>query len=298
MDAQVAVLAVAEKGSFEAAGKYLGISKSAVRKRVQSVDGEVGASVFRSVGSGMVLTEIGRLYVPEIRESVRHARLAVDRARSFARTKATHFRIGYSSYLNTRLLEIVRRIRPIGADPSSVIRESLTTNEAVRGVLQGDLVVGFGVLPILDSEISSRLLFEEPLTACLPVGHRLATKSTIQPEDLDDEPVVAVARRAVPVRHQEIVAHFESLGVSLNFVADAYSSKEALWLVTQGTGVALMPRSSASSHRYEVVIRPFSDRLLTEKSGVFARRDHDQKLVRDFIELAWTETAPLRTNTH
>jgi hypothetical protein len=34
MDGQIAVLAVAEKGSFEAAGKYLGITKSAARKQV------------------------------------------------------------------------------------------------------------------------------------------------------------------------------------------------------------------------------------------------------------------------
>jgi hypothetical protein len=33
VDGQIAVLAVAEKGSFEAAGKYLGIGKSAVRKK-------------------------------------------------------------------------------------------------------------------------------------------------------------------------------------------------------------------------------------------------------------------------
>ena len=37
MDGQVAVLPVAEKGSFEAAGKYLGIGKSAVSKRVRGV---------------------------------------------------------------------------------------------------------------------------------------------------------------------------------------------------------------------------------------------------------------------
>jgi len=40
MDGQIAVFAVAEQGSFEAAGKYLGIGKSAVRKCVNSVESE------------------------------------------------------------------------------------------------------------------------------------------------------------------------------------------------------------------------------------------------------------------
>jgi len=52
MDGQIAVLAVAEKGSFGAVGKYLGIGKSAVRKRVQSVESELGTPLSRSDLSG------------------------------------------------------------------------------------------------------------------------------------------------------------------------------------------------------------------------------------------------------
>ena len=295
MDGQIAVLAVAEKGSYEAAGKYLGIGKSAVRKRVSTVENELGTSVFRSARKGMVLTEAGNLYLPEACESVRHATLGVDRARALLRVQTNDIRIGYSTYLNTRLLDIVRRIHPEGVGSRSVTRESLLTHQAVSGVLQGDLHVGFGILPILESDLAIRVLMEEPLVACLPVGHRLSAKSTISPEELENEPVISIARKALPGWYEEIVAHFESLGVSLNFVVDVYSAKEALWLVTQGVGVSLMTRFSASSYRHEVIVRPFSDRLLTNKSAVFMRRDHDQRLVRDFVELAWTETTALRT---
>lgn len=295
MDGQIAVLAVAEKGSFEAAGKYLGIGKSAVRKRVQSVESEAGTPLFRIVGKKMVPTEAGNLYILSARESVRQAWLGLDRVRAFLRAQTNDLRIGYSTNLNTRLLDIVRRIQPEGIG-LSVTRESLMTYQAVAGVLQGDLHVGFGIIPLLEPDLSTRLLLEEPLMACLPVGHRLSTKTTIRPEDLENEPVVSLSRKGLPGRHQEIVTHFESLGVSLRFVADAYSVKEALWLVTQGTGLSLMTRFSASAYRHDVVVRPFSDRLLTVKSGIFTRRDHDQKLVRDFVDLAWAETATLRAN--
>jgi len=298
MDAQVAVLAVAEKGSFEATGKYLGIGKSAVRKRVQSIESELGTPLFHAVGKRMIPTEAGNLYLLTARESVRHAFLGVDRVRAFLRAQTNELRVGYSTYLNTRLLEIVRRLELDANNSLSVTRESLTTQYAVSGVLQGDLHIGFGILPILEVDIWSRLLFEESLMVCLPVGHRLATKSAIQPEELEAEPVVAVCRKALPGRHQEIARHFESLGVSLNFAADAFSVKEALWLVTQGSGIAFMTQYSASSHRHEIVVRPFSDRLLTVKSGIFTRRDHEQKLVHDFVDLAWKETVALRASPH
>ena len=70
MAGQVAVLAAAEKGSFEAAGKYLGIGKSAVRKRVHSFEHELHTSIFHADGKRMVLTEVGVLYLGSARESV------------------------------------------------------------------------------------------------------------------------------------------------------------------------------------------------------------------------------------
>jgi LysR family transcriptional regulator, benzoate and cis,cis-muconate-responsive activator of ben and cat genes len=296
MDGQIAVLAVAEKGSFGAAGKYLGIGKSAVRKRVQSVENETGTPLFRMVGKAMLPTEAGNLYLLSARESVRQAWLGLDRVQAFLRTQTNDLRIGYSTYLNTRLLDIVRRIPPTGIGSPSVTRESLMTHQIVVGILQGDLHAGFGILPIMEPDLSTRLLFEEPLMACLPIGHRLAAKPTIHPEDLADEPMVSVMRKVVPGRHEDILAHFQSLGISLRFHSEASSLKEALWLVTQHVGVALMTRFSAMSHRYDVVVRPLSDRLLTVKSGIFTRRDHDQKLINDFVNLAWTETAALRAN--
>jgi LysR family transcriptional regulator, benzoate and cis,cis-muconate-responsive activator of ben and cat genes len=298
MDGQVAVLAVAERGSFEAAGKYLDIGKSAARKRVQSVEGELGTPLFRAEGKGMALTEVGALYILSARESVRQAFLGVDRVHAFLRLQTNELRIGYSTHLNTKLLDIIRRIQPKGIDSISVTREGLMTQQAVDGVLQGDLHVGFGILPILEPELSARLLMEEPLVACLPVGHRLATRATIRPEELADEPMVSVMRKALPGRHEDIAMHFESLGVSLRYVAEAFSLKEALWLVTQGTGISLMTKFSATSYRYDVVIRPLSDRLLTVKSGVFTRREHVQKLVSDFVDQAWLATATLRPNPH
>jgi DNA-binding transcriptional LysR family regulator len=296
MDGQIAVLAVAEKGSFEAAGKYLGIGKSAVRKRVLSVESEAGTPLFRIVGKVMVPSEAGNLYLLSVRESVRQAWLGLDRVQAFLRAQTNDLRVGYSTYLNTKLLDIIRRIPPTGIGSPSVRRESLMTHQVVAGILQGDLHVGFGILPVLEPDLFTRLLFEEPLMACLPVGHRLATRSSIRPEELADEPMVSIARKVLPGRHEDIVTHFESLGISLNFTSDASSLKEALWLVTQNAGVALMTKFSAMSHRYDVVLRPLSDRLLMVKSGIITRRDHDQKLIHDFVDLAWVETATLRGN--
>jgi DNA-binding transcriptional LysR family regulator len=269
MDGQIAVLAVAEKGSFEAAGKYLGVGKSAVRKRVRSIDSELGTPVFRSAGKGMVPTDAGNIYLPVARESVRQASLGVDRVRAFVRVQTNDLRIGYSSHLNARLLAIIAQLRLRLFDSLQIRTESLLTRQVIFRVLQGELNVGF--LPVEEPDLFARQLMEEPLIVCLQSGHRLGVKREIQPEEFENEPMIAVGRKALPGKHEEMVAHFESLGVSLRFVADAYLPREALWQVGQGNGLALMTRSSADTSRSDIVLRPLTDRLITVKSGVFIR---------------------------
>lgn len=293
MDGQIAVLAVAEKGSYSAAGKSLELTESAIRKQVEGIVAELGTPIFRRVGNRLEPTEAGDLFLPKVRDSVRSTRLGVDRVKALERAQSGDLRIGYSTQLNEQFLEVITRLEPRREDATEL--ESLLTHQIVSHVLRGRLQVGFGFLPVDEPDLLVRPLMQEPLMACLPAGRRLSAKSSIEPADLEHEPMIAVARKALPGRHREIVEYFEGEGVYLKFISDAYLPREALWLVGRGVGVALMARSTAAQLRSEAVLRPLSSQLLTIKSGVFVRRDLHTRYVKEFIEKAWLATAGLRS---
>jgi DNA-binding transcriptional LysR family regulator len=292
MDGQIAALAVAEKGSYSAAGKSLDMTTSAVRKQVEGLSTEVGTPIFQRLGGRLKPTEAGDIYLPDIRESVRRARVGLDRAQAFVRAQANNLQIGYSSHLPDKLLDNIVQLGPEGTRPSS--RESLLTYQVVSRVLRAKLHVGFGFLPIHEPELLVRPLMQEPLVACLPAGHRLSGRPSIELSELENEPMIAVARRAVPDIHKEIAEHFEGEGIVLKFVCDAYLPREAQWLVSRGMGLALMSRSLATPLRPDVVLRSLSTKSLTVKTGIFARRDHHVSYIKEFIDAAWATTAALR----
>lgn len=291
MDGQIAVLTVAEKGSFAAAGETLDVTTSTVRKQVEGFAAEAGTPIFERVGNRLVPTVAGGICLPEIRESVRHARLGINRVHAFVRAQAKDLRIGYSSCLSESLLDIIARLQPEGSIPGL---KSLLTQQVVSQVLHGKLHVGFGFLPIHQPDLVVRTLMQEPLVACLPAGHRLIARQSVEAEDLVSEPMIALARKALPGRHKEIVEYFEGEGVFLKFARDAYLPKEALWLVSRGLGVALMTRSSAVPLRPDIVLRPLSNQLLTVKSGLFGLRDLHTDYIKEYVEKVWTATAVLR----
>lgn len=295
MDGQIVVLEVAERGSYAAAGKALAITTSAVRKQVEGVRTELGAPIFHRIDKRLVPTEAGGIYIAEIRESVRHARMGLDRVQAFVRAQRSDLRIGYSSHLSEQLLEVIVRLQRESSGPREF--ESLLNHQIVLQVLQGRMHLGLGFLPLHHPELNVRPLFHEPLLACLPQGHRLAAKQSIETMDLENEPMIAVARKQLPGMHKEIVEYFESEGVFLKFVGDAYLPREALWHVSRGTGVTLMTRSSASPVRPGVVLRPLSSQSLNVESGVFVRRDQHTGHVKELVDRIWAATAVLRSKS-
>ena len=292
MDGQIAALAVAEKGSYSAAGKSLDMTTSAVRKQIEGLSTEVGTPIFQRLGGRLKPTKAGDIYLPDIRESVRRARVGFDRVQSFVKAQAKDLRIGYSSHLPDKLLETIVQLYTEGIGPFG--RESLLTHQVVSRVLHGKLHVGFGFLPIHEPELLVRPLMQESLMACLPAGHRLSGRPSVDVKELENEPMIAVARRAVPDIHKEITEYFEGEGISLRFVGDAYLPREAQWLVSRRIGLALMSRSFATPLRPDVVLRPLSTKFLTVKSGIFARRDHHISYIKEFIDAASATTAALR----
>lgn len=65
IDMIVAVVALAQKRTMELAAKELGLTASAVHKRIQAVNGLIRRPLFSKVENGMALTEIGKRFYPD-----------------------------------------------------------------------------------------------------------------------------------------------------------------------------------------------------------------------------------------
>ena len=91
-----AFLNVSELGSFTAAGEALYISKVAVMKQISSLEGEVGAVLFRRTNQGCSLTEAGTVFYTEVKKIVRSMELAIEKTRAASGDTGNVIRIGTS----------------------------------------------------------------------------------------------------------------------------------------------------------------------------------------------------------
>jgi DNA-binding transcriptional LysR family regulator len=289
----IAVVSAAEQHSIQRAGQLLGLSPSAVSKRIRSADEMVGSRLFRMAENGLCLTRCGETFYAEAIEALEHAFRAEEKTRSEILVRKKQLSIGHSTCLAPRLLRLLNTIR-ITDDPEVRIHHSSgLTMELKKKVLAGTLHAGAGFLPLSHPELLVRQIYEEPLVACIPVGHPLAARHTAPVQELVRSPWIAVAREPLPFAHEEIERCLHGYGISLKVIADAYSPWEAETYVAQKFGLCLLARSSALAH-HGIVFKPVAARMLVRKSGIFVREDNRNPLLRKFIDLLLEATEPLR----
>lgn len=290
----IALVTVAQEGSLERGGKTLGLSKSATGKQITALEQAVGTKLFEHRRGRWVLSEDGKILVPEAFQAILHARMGIDLVQSHVRLRTDRLSVGYSTFLSPILISIIRQARLTRRSDVKIECQSLLTESSVEKVIRGVLDVGFGYLPIKESELLIRKVFEESLSLCLPEGHALSVKQSIPSDTLEGLPMIAIGRSAVPLRFEETQDHFRSLGIELRYVEECLSSIEAMASVARGTGACLLPASRARSGD-GVVVRPLEDRLLTYRSGVFVRQENqDDDSIKDFLQLVLQRTTPYR----
>ena len=196
-----------------------------------------------------------------------------------------HLAIGHSTNRPPRLIAAIMQVHIEDTQLVRIEHRSGLTSTTVRAAVDGSLHAGFGILPIRAQELLVRTIYEEPLVACIPSGHRLAVKVAVSPLDFDSEPIIAVSREPWPERHREIEDHFADFGVDLRVVANAYSAPEALAYVEQNAGICLLPGTSIVG-RPGIMVRHLSTHVLMRRCGVFVRKDNRSPLLQKLLDMS------------
>ena len=285
-------MTVAAMHSIDDAANELGLSASGVRRQLENIEEALGIRMFESGRGLLVLTEDGELFRNDARKAVDQMLLAEEQLSARRAIRNHHLVIGHSTNLPPKVIAAINRLHIEDESPVHIEHRTGLTTTTMRGVIEGSLHAGFGLLPIRASELVVRTIFEEPLVVCMPTSHRLAVKPAVSPSDLDGEPMIAVSRGPWPERHHEIEEHLYDFGVVPLIAVDAYSAPEAIAYVEQKVGVCLLAGTSIAG-RTGVIAKPLSTNVLKRRSGVFIREDNHSPLLQKLLDIFLLRSNPL-----
>ena len=180
-------LAVATDLHFGKAAERLSLAQSSVSEAIRSLEHEVGGRLFVRTSRRVQLTDLGAKLRLGVEPAALVLRATLEDCRKTALGKSSRLRIGFiGGGLYELTLPFVRQLKAkFNLDVDWV---ELTPLDQFEAVASGKVDAAFCRLPLSrDGLVQSVILFEDSRKLVVPVGHRLADKTLVDPEELAHE---------------------------------------------------------------------------------------------------------------
>jgi DNA-binding transcriptional LysR family regulator len=291
-----AVLVLSEELNFTRAADRLHITQSALSKQINEIEKQHRFHLFtRKNKKNVELTEAGGIFVQEARSAVLHIDRAVQLGRAAREGSDGILTIGHSPDADQAWVSAVLAIRLPLYPKLRVQFISEFSNELIRSVMAGELNLALVTAPKENPQITSVAFTQTPLYAALPRTHAAAQKECVTLQDLARDEWVLFARRVHPAVHDAILNAARREGIVPQHAHDIITAQQAVHLVSEHVGVAILTKPSAVDFRAEgVVVRPLSDASLYFETCVIMRTDDDSRLTNEFVRSFLRKSAPQR----
>jgi len=275
-----AVNVLAEELNFTRAAERLHITQSGFSKQINEVEATHGFHLFiRKNKKNVELTEVGRIFVEEARLALLHIDRAVHAARENSESILT---VGHSPDADEAWISAILAIRLPMYPKLRVQLVSEFSRELVRSVMAGDLDLALVTAPPDNPRITAAVFGQTRFYAVLPQTHAAAQREEIALQDLAGDEWILFARRAHPVIRDAIMNAALREGIAPKRAHDIHTVEQAVHLVSEHVGVAILTKPTSGANAKRIVVKPFSDASLCLKACVIMERDNDSRLANEF----------------
>jgi len=234
------VLAVAEKGNFTRASEGLNISQPSLSQQIINLERELGHKLFHRLGRKAVVTEAGAVFVERARRILFEVETA-SKELSDHPSLERRITVGAISTVAPFLLPaMIQRCRVRFPNLQVDTKENFTYNLA-QAVLEGELDLGIGALPIKDSGgLSIEPLLKEPLLLVVAKDHPLARRPKVTGADLADETFAMLGTSSSLAAQVQSFCGVYNYKPRIGLVCSQVATVKAL--VAVGAGISILPR--------------------------------------------------------
>jgi DNA-binding transcriptional LysR family regulator len=239
------IRAIADSGSFTAAGEKLHVSQSAISRQILLLEDELGEPVFHRIGrriritpAGEALLQLSHRVFQDLQDTVS---IISDKRESLQGTIRLVGGMTVCLYVFPVLLSEVRRLHP-------QLDMKVTVGSAERSIAMlrsgaGDL--GLLTLPVETPDLVSVPVLREELLLITYPTHPIAKKKTIAPHDLDKQPFVLFETGSITRRLVE--EFFARERIAPQIIMETENVEIIKAMVRSGLGMSIIPWQAAAA---------------------------------------------------
>lgn len=250
---------LAEQRHFGKAAELLNMAQPPLSQQIKAMEDELQVTLFDRSMRPIELTPAGRTLLREARQILQHMTRAQALTKRAAKGQEGRLVIGATG---TAAVEFLPPVLEAFCERSPGVLLSLREMSSPAQFLaleKSEIHLGFVRPPVLDDNLASRLVHQEPFLVALPASHPLAAKTGIGLAELSGSALVVFDREEAPGFRDLIMHVCQSGGFFPERIQEASQMSTMLALVAARAGVALVPRSARRIAPEGVAFRPITD---------------------------------------
>ncbi len=279
-------LIVAQELSFRRAAERLALDQSALSRRIQKLEAELGYALFERSTREVTLTAAGVSLYRGITQNLNDCRRSIDEARRVAEGLTGRIRIGYMAFAATELMpQAVARFK--AQHPDVLVEMRYIRTQAQKIALTNEEIdIGLLIGPYDNPDFHSITLAEDRLFVVTPRRHALTAGDSVAPAEIMRHPVILGDMIEWGEYRYRLEDTFGQLGLTLKPELEASNTLALLGLVAAGLGVTIYPQSLVGFLGSNVEVRPIRHPLFKSCTVMAWKRTNHTRAVTNFVALA------------
>lgn len=286
-------VAVAEELNLTRAAARLRVAQPALSRQMHDLEDELQTQLLERSRAGVQLTRAGRAFYPKARAILRQAAEAANEARTAGGAISGRLALGYSSgMLLNYLAPVLTKFRRTHAKVEFDFFHGKAA-EQVKALRDSRIDVGGMNLFAPTEGLEHQTIWRVPVKVVLPAKHPLAEQREFELTDLRNEDFVICSRESRPEFYDEFFRQCANAGFHPRVVKEVGGyPTNMLGLVSVGAGVSVYPHFEQVERIRGILWRPLVKPKTWVEFALVWRRDHESRVLREFIEAAAREFVP------
>lgn len=235
---------LAQKLNFTRTAEALNIVQPALSRKIQQLEEEIGAPIFKRNKRNVELTPAGLYFIQEVEQIIKQLERVVDRTVKIHRGEAGELRIGFThSVMQSILPGIIKKIRQ-GMPELKTILHEMNNRDQYLALQKGELDVGFCTNPLVPGKLKSRVIQVDHFVLLLPKNHPVDAENFTDLSVLAEEDFIFPSPSDGPNYVRMLESMCLDAGFQPKIIHETDSATTSFRLVEAGLGVSFEPLSS------------------------------------------------------
>jgi hypothetical protein len=282
---------VAEEEHMTRAASKLGIQQPPLSQQIQSLEKELGVSLFIRKSRRIELSPAGKVFLGDARDILARTEQSIQRIRRFEMGEEGSIRLGFTSSASMHQMtpDLVRRFRETFPLISVEIEEG-AAHDLINGLEQERIDIAFSRSSVKPYPgIDSIELLKEDMVIAVPINHSLSSKpnGVLKLIDLKDENFIFYQQVNGSGIKENLLKECQRVGFEPKSIEIVYRIIGAIHLVASGLGIAIVPKSMQSIQPDSVSYKTFDiNHTLTVPLSIAYRENASKLTVKRFLSLS------------